>query len=55
MPAYVWSRTRVIQRRSARYPPSASLLAMAASRAAGSGGTYQTPVPAEAVAPLVPQ
>src|SRR4051812_34443184 len=28
---------------------------MAASRAAGSGGTYQTPVPPDAVAPLVPQ
>jgi hypothetical protein len=28
---------------------------MAASRASGRGGTYQTPVPPDAVAPLVPQ
>lgn len=28
---------------------------MAFSRASGSGGTYQTPVPPDAVAPLVPQ
>ncbi len=55
MPAYVWSRTRSFQRRSSRYPPSLPRLAMAASRAAGFGGTYQTPVPPDAVAPLVPQ
>src|SRR6478735_6659605 len=28
---------------------------MASARNCGSGGTYQTPVPADAVAPLVPQ
>ena len=33
----------------------ASRLALAASRCSGSGGTYQTPTPPEAVAPLLPQ
>ncbi len=53
--AYVWSSTRAIQRRSDRWPLRFSRLAMAASRASASGRTYQTPVPADAVAPLVPQ
>src|SRR2546423_14814001 len=53
--SYVWSRTRAIQPRSDRYPPSPSRLAIAASRAAGRGSTYQTPVPPDAVGPLVPQ
>ena len=51
----VWSSMRAIQRRSCRKPPSASRLAIAFSRAAGSGWTYQTPVPPEAVGPDVPQ
>ena len=38
-----------------RYPPIFSRLAIAAARFAGSGGTYQTPVPDGAVAPEVPQ
>jgi NitT/TauT family transport system substrate-binding protein len=49
------SRTRCIQSRSARNPPSVSRLAIAAARLPASGGTYHTPVPDGAVAPELPQ